>query len=112
MLRPDWLASQRSVTLDTEGRWVSAGRMRWVTAVVGLATWLLLVTATADARKPLIAYLDPGGKLALYDTETDADVPAPDVTVPNSRYFSVSADGRFVFYRDAQKKLHLYDRDI
>ncbi|MEA2426665.1 MAG: hypothetical protein QOF37_293 [Thermoleophilaceae bacterium] len=91
--------------------WVSAPQMRAGALLAGIATWLALAGA-ADARQPVIAYLDAANKLALYDSETGAAVTAPNITVPNSRYFAVSANGRFIFYRDAQKKLHLYDRDV
>jgi hypothetical protein len=78
-----------------------------VAALVALA-----VAPAAAARKPVIAYVDGGTqKLGFYDSETGTTIPAPDIAVPGPiRRFSVSAGGRFVFYADASKKLHLYDR--
>lgn len=73
----------------------------------------LLAAAPAQARKPIVSYID-GGALKLYDLELDADVPAPAITIPGlvPRY-SMSLDGRYVLWvdNDVPKKLHLFDRE-
>ena len=72
---------------------------------------LLLLTAKADARRPVVAYVDAGKQLHLYDTEVAAEVPAPPLTINDpTRGFAMSLNGRFVVYTDAAKKVHLYDR--
>jgi hypothetical protein len=72
---------------------------------------LLLLAGSAEARRPVVAYVDQGKRLRLYDTEIAADVPAPVLTIEDPvRGFAMSHDGRFVVYTDAAKKVHLYDR--
>jgi hypothetical protein len=74
----------------------------------------LLAAPVADARKPVIAYVDDAtSKLKLYDAETATEVPAPDLAIPqvnNVARFSVSHDGRYVGWVDADNELHLLDR--
>jgi hypothetical protein len=78
---------------------------------VGIGVVLLLLPASASARKPIIAYVD-GGAFKLYDAELGQDVAAPPVPVPEAGFrFGISRNGRYVFYNDADKKLHLLDRD-
>jgi hypothetical protein len=67
----------------------------------------------ASARRPIVAYLAPAGQLRLYDTEAAQQLDPPPVTVPASpivRLFAMSQDGRWVAWRDALKRLHLFDR--
>jgi hypothetical protein len=71
----------------------------------------VLAAPAADARKPVIAYPDAGGKLQMFDAETNTDLPAPDITAAgNPRRLAVSHDGRYVGWMDAGNKLHLLDR--
>jgi hypothetical protein len=71
----------------------------------------LVFTHTADARRPVVAYVDQGKQLHLYDTQTAAEVPAPPLTINDPfRGFAMSLNGRFLAYTDAAKKVHLYDR--
>jgi hypothetical protein len=80
-----------------------------------IATLALLAAApAAEARRPVIAYVDEGtSKLAFYDAEIGSQVAAPDVTVPlvgNQRRFTLSHGGRFVAWVDSASKIHLLDR--
>lgn len=78
-------------------------------AIVGVLA-LAFVPTAASARKPIIAYVE-GGQFKLYDAETGVDVTPPPVPVPASGFrFGISANGRYVFFNDAAKKLHLLDR--
>ena len=74
--------------------------------------FLLWAASPAAARAPLISYVEDG-TLKLYDAELRADVPAPAIEIPGlvPRY-SISLDGRFVFWLDdaMPKQLHLFDR--
>jgi hypothetical protein len=70
----------------------------------------VLLPAAAGARKPIVSYVD-GGQLKLYDAETGTDIPPPNVPVPAAGFrYGMSSNGRYVFYNDADKKLHLLDR--
>lgn len=85
------------------------GRLTTCLAVIVVA---LIAAAPADARKPVVSYVD-GELLKLYDLELDADVAAPAISLPgpNPRY-ALSLDGRYVFWVEGggQKTLHLFDR--
>ena len=75
----------------------------------------LALTATAQARKPIIAYVDQTShKLAMYDAETDTPLAAPNITITSTPGFqdsmAMSFDGRYVFYVGTDNKLHLFDR--
>jgi hypothetical protein len=87
--------------------------------LIALAAAALVPVAVADARKPVIAYVDEDAasptfnKLRLYDAETGSHVPGPDVTVPvvgARRRFALSHGGRFVAWVDSAHKIHLIDR--
>jgi hypothetical protein len=87
--------------------------MRRISLAASLAVVAAIaVPGVAQARKPVIAYVDSTtNKLVLYDAETAAALPAPSVTVPGPvRRFSVSFGGRYVVWADAALKLHLLDR--
>jgi hypothetical protein len=85
-------------------------RRRLVFALVGGALLACLLPAVASARKPIIAYVD-GGQFKLFDAELGQDVAAPSVPVPAAGFrFGISRNGRYVFFNDADKKLHLLDR--
>jgi hypothetical protein len=72
---------------------------------------VLALAGTADARRPVVAYVDQGKQLHLYDTQTATEVPAPPLTINDPlRGFAMSLNGRFVVYTDAGKKVHLFDR--
>jgi hypothetical protein len=81
------------------------------TFLIGL-TALLVASPSAEARKPIISYIE-GGTLKLYDAELGADVASPPIEIPGlvPRY-SMSLDGRYVFWLDdaIPKRLHLHDR--
>ncbi len=85
---------------------------RRISALVAVVIVALLAAASAEARKPIVSYLD-GGVLKLHDLELGADVPAPAITIPGMvpRY-ALSLDGRYVLWLDdaVPKRLHLYDR--
>src|SRR3954454_9678114 len=84
----------------------------WVTMALAMALPFVLVEPS-QARKPVIAYVDRNtSKLAFYDAETGAALPAPDITVPAGLLYpyAVSFDGRYVFFGSADKRLHLLDR--
>ncbi|MDP9227593.1 MAG: hypothetical protein M3M99_00905, partial [Actinomycetota bacterium] len=72
----------------------------------------LLLPGAAAARKPVISHLD-GNQLSLYDAETGKDsAPLPvAIADPNTFRYGISKNGRFVFFNDANKKLHLLDRN-
>lgn len=77
-----------------------------------VAAGLLLVLAVpAQARGPVVAYIDPStGAFSLYDTETATSPPAPALPTGITRY-SVSSNGRYVAYRHpTTHALHLFDR--
>jgi hypothetical protein len=80
--------------------------------VAVVAALLLAVSAaSASARKPIIAYVE-GGQFKLYDAELSSDVAAPPIPVAAAGFrFGISRNGRYVFYNDDAKKLHLYDRN-
>jgi len=74
---------------------------------------LLLTTAAAPAlaRKPVVAYVDSGGALRLYDAEVGMNVGAPPLTIPGSPpQFAISHSGRYVAYLDAASDVRLFDR--
>jgi hypothetical protein len=76
---------------------------------------LAVFAARAEARKPIIAYVDgTTHKLAMYDAETGTALTPPPVTITSTPGFqdamAMSFDGRFVFYVGSDDKLHLYDR--
>ena len=78
-----------------------------------LALALLLLTAqAASAREPVISYVDAGGTFRLWDEELNAEVTPPLPVPANFLGFrhAISLNGRYVFFNDAQKKLHLLDR--
>ncbi len=81
------------------------------TAVVALLVACLL-PATALARKPIITYVE-GNQLRLYDAELGQDLTPPPVAVatPAQFRYGMSLNGRYIFFTDANKKLHLLDRD-
>lgn len=82
-----------------------------VAAVLLTVSAVLAFAGTADARRPVVAYVDQGKQLHLYDTQAGAEVPAPPLTINDPiRGFAMSLNGRFVTYTDAGKKVHLYDR--
>jgi Ca2+-binding RTX toxin-like protein len=77
----------------------------------GILTLLVAFPAGASARKPIIAYVDQG-LLKLHDAEKGKDLaplPVP-IANPNQFRFGISQSGRYVFFNDANKKLHLLDR--
>ena len=75
-------------------------RTRRISALVAVIVVSSLAAASADARKPIVSYLD-GGVLKLHDLELGVDVPAPAITVPGMvpRY-ALSLDGRYVLWLD------------
>ena len=85
--------------------------LRKPVSVVALAAVAALALAgAADARRPVVAYVDQAKKLHLYDTQTGAEVPAPALTIADStRGFAMSLNGRFVVYTDPAGT-HLFDR--
>lgn len=81
-------------------------------ALAAVATLVaFLLPATALARKPIISYVE-GNQLRLYDAELAQDLTPPPVAVANPAQFryGMSLNGRYVFFTDANKKLHLLDR--
>jgi hypothetical protein len=73
---------------------------------------VLAAPAAALAREPVISYVDENGVFRLYDEEAEAEVNPPPPVPANFAAFryAVSQNGRFVFFNDAAKKLHLLDR--
>jgi N-acetylneuraminic acid mutarotase len=64
----------------------------------------------ALARRPVVAYVDPQGQFALYDSETGTDLAAPALPANLTR-FATSLGGQYVVYVDpATKTIHLFDR--
>src|SRR3954471_11257776 len=85
---------------------MSTARRLVALALLGLVG----LPAAAQARKPVVAYVDPGQRLHLYDAETGREMAAPALTIPDrTRGLGVSSNGRFIAYRDAAKVTHLYD---
>ena len=83
--------------------------VRWIAPLA--AALLLALSPAAEARKPVIAYVGADDKLKLYDVEAGADLAPPDITIPGPvRRFSMSLNGRFIVWADAEKKIHLLDR--
>jgi hypothetical protein len=84
----------------------------WASALV--CALALLAAPAASARKPVISYVDAQEAFQLYDAETGQTVsPAPAVPVPKEFAFfrwGTSANGRYIVFNDAEKKLHLLDR--
>lgn len=82
--------------------------------LAALALFVCFAPTAAAARKPIISYIDAGGRFALYDSETSTDLPAPPVSVPPGGAaqfrWGMSSSGRFIVSTDAGKKLHLLDR--
>ncbi|HEY7633625.1 MAG TPA: hypothetical protein VH817_23180 [Thermoleophilaceae bacterium] len=81
-----------------------------------LATVVALAAASAaQARKPIVAYVDATThKLAMYDADTGTALTPPDITITSTPGFqdsmAMSFDGRYVFYVGSDDKLHLFDR--
>ena len=78
-----------------------------------LVAFVLIAMAlptVAQARKPIISYVDQNGKLQLYDAETGKDVTNPPPITLGFLRLGMSLDGRYVVFTDAAKKLHLLDR--
>jgi hypothetical protein len=75
---------------------------------------LLAAAAPAEARRPVIAYVEEGTQLLrFHDTQTGGTLPGPSLAIPNPiRAFGVSPDGRFVAFHDASKVTRLYDREL
>ena len=72
---------------------------------------LIVLPSAAQARKPIVAYVDAGQRLHLYDAQLGREVAAPALAIPDRiRGFGVSSDGHYIAYRDAAKVTHLYDR--
>jgi hypothetical protein len=85
-------------------------RIRLAMGVVCAGLLACLLPTAASARKPVIAYVE-GGQFKLFDAELGQDVAAPSVPVPAAGFrFGISRNGRYVFFNDADKKLHLLDR--
>jgi hemolysin type calcium-binding protein len=83
---------------------------RSLTVVVSIVAAMLLATAAAQARKPVIAYVE-GGQFKLFDAEAGTDIAPPPIPVAAAGFrFGMSSNGRYVFFNDAAKKLHLLDR--
>lgn len=80
-------------------------------APVVVAALALLLPATAGARKPIISYVE-GNQLRLFDAETGQDLTPPAVPTPTPAQFryGMSLNGRYIFFTDVDKKLHLLDR--
>jgi hypothetical protein len=82
-----------------------------------LALAALLISApAASARKPIISYIDQNEHFQLYDSELGANVsPPPQVPVQAGKAgqfrWGMSQDGRYIVFKDAEKKLHLLDRN-
>ncbi len=79
------------------------------------AVLALALAGAAQARKPIVAYIDQTThKLALYDAETGANLTPPSITITSTPGFqdamAMSFDGRYVFYAGSDDKLHLFDR--
>ena len=84
---------------------------RHLVAVTALALTMLAVPA-AQARNPVVAWVDDSQRLHLYDSQLRRELGAPRLTIPDrTRGFGVSPSGRFVAYRDAAKVVHLYDNN-
>lgn len=73
----------------------------------------LFLPVAAEARKPIISYVE-GGQLKLFDAELNVDITPPSVAIPGMvpRY-SMSLDGRYVVWVDdaSPKQIHVLDRD-
>ena len=67
--------------------------------------------ATSLARKPIISYVE-GNQLRLFDAELGQDLAPPAVPTPTPAQFryGMSLNGRYIFFADVNKKLHLLDR--
>jgi Tol biopolymer transport system component len=72
----------------------------------------LLAAVCAQARAPVVAYVDAGtGAFGLYDSATAHAVAAPPLAIGGAvKRFATSQDGRYVVYDDADGKIHLWDR--
>jgi len=87
-------------------------RHRLGLVVAAVATLIAcLLPATSLARKPIISYVE-GGQLRLFDAETGQDLAPPAVPTPTPAQFryGMSLNGRYIFFTDVNKKLHLLDR--
>jgi len=85
-------------------------------ALVALALVALVACAlpsAASARMPIVSYLE-GEKIKMYDLELGKDIAPLPVTVddPAQIRYAVSFFGRYVFFTDGDKKLHLFNRAI
>lgn len=87
-------------------------RRRGAVALAAAALALLLaLPGPASARKPIISHVE-GNQLFLYDAEREKEegpLPIP-IADPNTFRYGISLNGRYVFFNDANKKLHLFDR--
>ena len=80
---------------------------------LAVCSLLLLAPATAEARRPVISYIDEHGALRLYDATRRKDIHPPPVPTfrPSKQFrYGISANGRYVVYNDSAKNLHLLDR--
>ena len=83
---------------------------RWYSALLAVAL-LLVWVVPAEARKPVVAYVDPStGAFSLYDSEMATSLPAPSLPTGITRY-SMSSGGRFIAYsHPTTHAIHLFDR--
>lgn len=72
----------------------------------------LMFAASADARAPVIAYVDAtSGAFSLYDAQTGNSLAAPALPIGGIvKRFATSQDGRYVVYDDGAGLIHLWDR--
>jgi hypothetical protein len=76
-----------------------------------LAGAALMAPAAADAREPVISYIDANGVFRLYDEETEQELPPPPVPADFIGFrHGMSLDSRYIVFTDEQRKLHLLDR--
>jgi len=85
-----------------------------VRRLLTLAALLALAApATAEARKPIVSYVDEAGQFRLYDLELAQELPPPAVEVPAGFLqfrWGMSPGGRYVVFNDEDFDLHLLDR--
>ena len=87
-------------------------RHRFGLVVAAVATLIAcLLPATSLARKPIISYVE-SSQLRLFDAELGQDLAPPAVPTPTPAQFryGMSLNGRYIFFTDVNKKLHLLDR--
>jgi hypothetical protein len=89
---------------------VGKHRRSWI-ALALAAALVMLLPASALARKPIISYVE-GNQLRLYDAELGQELAPPAVPTPTPAQFryGMSLNGRYIFFTDSAKKLHLLDR--